>query len=87
MAINFHLPRSIPWITQQVEPGTQARTLVDERFDSIAALVEDSRLDFASAIAAMNASLSPIIVGELAGIMSQYIDLGLQANCFCSIAG
>lgn len=66
MAVNFNLPKSIPWITQQVEPGTQARTLVDERFDSIAALVEDSRLDFASAIAAMNASLSPIVVNELA---------------------
>lgn len=66
MAVTFNLPKSIPWITQQVEPGTQARTLVDERFDSIAALVEDSRLDFASAIAAMNASLSPIVVNELA---------------------
>lgn len=65
MAVTFNLPKSIPWITSQVEPGTQARTLVDERFDSIAALVEDSRLDFASAIAAMNASLSPIVVNEL----------------------
>lgn len=66
MAINFNLPKAIPWITGQVEPGVQARTLVDERFDSIAALVEDSRLDFASAIAAMNSSLSPIVVNELA---------------------
>lgn len=65
MLINFNLPKSIPWITSQAEPGTQARTLVDERFDSIAALVEDSRLDFASAIAAMNQSLSPIVVNEL----------------------
>ena len=65
MAVNFNLPRSIPWTTSQVEPGTQARTLVDERFDSIAALVKDSRLDFASAIAAMNQSLSPIVVNEL----------------------
>lgn len=65
MAINFNLPKAIPWITGQVEPGVQARTLVDERFDSIAALVEDSRLDFASAIAAMNSSLSPIVVNEL----------------------
>lgn len=65
MAVTFTLPKSIPWITGQIEPGTQARTLVDERFDAIAALVEDSRLDFAAAIAAMNQSLSPIVVNEL----------------------
>ena len=76
MAINFHLPKSIPWITQQVEPGTQARTLVDERFDAIAALVVDSRADFADAIEAMNASLSPIVVNELAIAGIEVPDLG-----------
>lgn len=76
MAINFHLPKSIPWITQQVEPGVQARTLVDAQFDSVAALVEDSRTDFAASIAAMNASLSPIVVNELAIAGIEVPDLG-----------
>lgn len=76
MAINFNLPKSIPWITQQVEPGVQARTLVDAQFDSVAALVEDSRTDFAESIAAMNASLSPIVVGELAIAGITVPDLG-----------
>lgn len=76
MAISFSLPRSIGWITQQQEPGVQARSLVDERFDAISALVEDSREDFASAIVAMNQSLSPIVVNDLniAGI--EVPDLG-----------
>lgn len=65
MAVTFKLPKSIPWITQQSEPSVSARTLVDERFDTIAALTDQAKLDFDAAISEMQASLSPIVVGDL----------------------
>ena len=76
MAVNFSLPRSIPWITEQVEPGTQARTLVDERFDAVADMVAAAKDDFDDSIAAMNASLSPIVVNDIAVAGITVPDLG-----------
>lgn len=76
MAVNFTLPRSIPWITQQVEPGVQARTLVDERFDAVALMVAGAKEEFDDAIAAMNQSLSPIVVNELSIAGIAVPDLG-----------
>jgi hypothetical protein len=76
MAVNFALPRSIPWITQQVEPGVQARTLVDERFDAVADMVAGAKTEFDQAIAHMNQSLAPIIVGELSIAGIEVPDLG-----------
>lgn len=85
MSVSFRLPRSIPWIAEQVEPGTQARTLVDERFDAIASLVEVSRLEFDESIEAMNASLSPIIVNELAIAGITVPDLGGDIPTFTGV--
>jgi len=69
MAVTFKLPRSIPWITSQYEPGSsaglRARDFVDERFDAVSAIVDASRFEFADAIERMNNVLSPIIVNEL----------------------
>lgn len=76
MAVNFALPRSIPWITEQVEPGTQARTLVDERFDAVADMVAAAKDDFDDSIATMNASLSPIVVNDIAVAGIEVPDLG-----------
>jgi hypothetical protein len=76
MAVNFTLPRSIPWITEQVEPGTQARTLVDERFDAVADMVASAKEDFDASIATMNASLSPIVVNDIAVAGIEVPDLG-----------
>lgn len=66
MSVVFNLPRSIGWLGQQSEPGVQARTLVDERFDAIAALVEEAKTSFDDSIAAMHNTLSPIIVNDIA---------------------
>ena len=76
MAVNFTLPRSIPWITEQVEPGTQARTLVDERFDAVADMVASAKEDFDASIATMTASLSPIVVNDIAVAGIEVPDLG-----------
>ena len=82
MAINFHLPRSIPWITEQVEPGVQARTLVDERFDEISSIITQSKIDFENALDRMNDSLSPIVVGELSIAGIAVPDLGGDIPAF-----
>lgn len=76
MSVTFNLPKSIPWITSQSEPGVQARNLVDERFDAVAAMVIAAKDEFDDSIATMTASLSPIVVNELniAGI--EVPDLG-----------
>lgn len=65
-AVTFTLPRTMGWITSQAEPGTDTKTYVDERFEAVSELVESSRLEFADAIERMNASLSPIVVNDLA---------------------
>ena len=65
MAVTFKLPKSIPWITQQSEPSVSARTLVDERFDTIVALTDQAKIDFDAAMAKMTESLSPIVVNDL----------------------
>lgn len=85
MAINFTLPKNISWLGEQIEPGVQARTLVDAQFDSVAALVEDSRADFAASIAAMNASLSPIFVNELTIAGIEVPDLGGDIPTFTGV--
>lgn len=76
MAVNFSLPRNIGWITSQSEPGVQARTLVDERFDAVASMVEGAKDEFDASIAAMNQSLSPIVVNEIAVAGITVPDLG-----------
>ena len=77
MAIDFKLPKpGFQWITQQVEPGVQARTLVDERFDAIASMVAAAKLDFDDSIATMNQSLSPIVVNDIAIAGITVPDLG-----------
>lgn len=76
MAINFHLPRNIGWLEQQVEPGVQARSLVDERFDAIASMVASAKTDFDDSIAAMNQSLAPIVVNDISIAGITVPDLG-----------
>lgn len=85
MAVNFTLPRSIPWITQQVEPCVQARTLVDERFDAVALMVAGAKEEFDDAIAAMNQSLSPIVVNELSIVGIDVPDLGGDIPSFTGV--
>lgn len=76
MAVTFSLPRSLAWIGTQAEPGVQARTLVDERFDAVAAMVGDAKTDFDASIEAMNNSLSPIAVNALSVEGIDIPDLG-----------
>lgn len=65
MAIEFHLPKSIDWLTEQNEPGVQARDIVDTRMDALAQMVEDAKADFDASIAAMNQTVTPIAVGNM----------------------
>ncbi|MCE5199084.1 hypothetical protein LLG39_08915 [bacterium] len=76
MAINFSLPRSIPWTTSQIEPGVQARDLVDERFDTVGAYIIEARDDLAAAIMAMRNSLAPIVVNDISISGIDVPDLG-----------
>lgn len=85
MAVNFTLPRSISWLQQQVEPGVQARTLVDERFDAVALMVAGAKAEFDDAIAAMNQSLSPIVVNELSIAGIDVPDLGGDIPSFTGV--
>ena len=82
MAVTFTLPRNWGWLTQQSEPGTQARTLVDERFEAIANLVAGAKSDFDDSIDTMNQSLSPIVVNDLAIAGITVPDLGGEIPTF-----
>lgn len=85
MAVTFNLPRNIGWLTSQAEPGVQARTLVDERFDAVASLVEGAKDEFDASIAAMNQSLSPIVVNEIAVAGITVPDLGGDIPTFSGV--
>ena len=76
-AINFKLPHTFGWITSQAEPGIQARTIVDERFDDLKALVDSAKVDFDTAIEELNSSVPTITVGSIPNssiTLSPFID-------------
>ena len=66
MAISFRLPKSIPWITSQAEPGTDAREFVDARFIAVSGIVDSAKQDFDAAMTEMGQALAPIIVNDIA---------------------
>ena len=85
MSISFKLPRNIGWVTGQEEPGVQARSLVDERFDAVAELVASAKTEFDDAVTAMSQSISPIVVASLADSGITVPDLGVEIPAFTGV--
>ena len=63
--VSFRLPRSMPWITSQNEPGTSTKSYITERFDAVKGVVDEAKADFDSAIDGINSMLQPVIVDDL----------------------
>lgn len=66
--LNFQLGKespTSPWVIQQSEPGVSARSLVDERFDALAAMIGTSTASFNASLQKMRDALAPISVGTV----------------------
>lgn len=82
MAVEFSLPRGITFNTSQSEPGVQARSIVDERFDVVSAFVNSAKAEFDDALEQMQSALSPIAVGEIAASGIVVPELGADIPAF-----
>lgn len=82
MAVEFSLPRGITFNTSQSEPGVQARSIVDERFDIVSAFVNSAKAEFDDALEQMQSALSPISVGEIAASGIEVPELGADIPAF-----
>lgn len=65
MAIDFNLPASMSWVTQQNEPGTNAKDVIIERFAYVTAFVEEAKSDLDSALARLEGSAGRVEVGDI----------------------
>ena len=83
--MDFKLPRNIPWLTSQSEPGVQARDLVDERFEATSQMIADAKQDFDDAILELRNSLSPIVVQNLSASGIVVPDLGSDIPDFTGV--
>jgi hypothetical protein len=82
MAVEFSLPRGITFNTSQSEPGVQARSIVDERFDVVSAFVNSAKAEFDNALEEMQSALSPIAVGEIEASGIVVPELGADIPAF-----
>lgn len=65
MAIDFNLPASMSWITQQSEVGTAAKDVIIERFAYITDFVEESKSDLDAALARLEGAAGRVTVGDI----------------------
>jgi len=66
MAIDFRLPAAMSWVTQQNEPGTNAKDVIINRFQYVTDFVEDSRVKLAASLARLEGSAGRVEVGNIA---------------------
>lgn len=64
-AVEFTLPHSHGWITAQSEPGVQARTVVDERFDDLKNLVTSTKAEFDTAIETLSSAVPTVTINAI----------------------
>lgn len=65
MALEFHLPASMTWITQQNEPGTNAKDTILERFAYITDFVNEAKSDLDAALTRLESAATNVEVGDI----------------------
>lgn len=66
--MDFQLNKSHPshaWVVEQSEPGVSARSLVDNQFGALKALLDDSSAEFSASLQRMRDALVPISVADI----------------------